>query len=105
MASSPTQRSLALLRAEGYTAEVVEHWNPHARRRVDLLGIIDVLAIRAGETLAVQTTSASNAASRRTKIAEHPNTPALRAAGWRLELHGWRKNAQGRWVCNREDLS
>jgi len=28
--TSPTQRSLAWLRARGYIAQVVERWNPHA---------------------------------------------------------------------------
>ena len=45
MASSPTQRSLKLLRDEGYTAQVVERWNPHARVRQDLFGVIDTAAM------------------------------------------------------------
>lgn len=88
---SPTQRSLALARSNGYTATVVEHWNPFARRRVDLYGIIDVLAVKEGETLAIQTTSYSNVSARVKKIAEHENTPILRKAGWRIEVHGWHK--------------
>lgn len=102
---SPTQRTLALMRSEGYLATVVERRNPGAFITHDLFGFIDVVAIRDGETVAVQTTSASNMASRRTKIANHENVAVVRAAGWRIELHGWRKNAAGRWVCNREDLS
>ena len=44
-------------------------------------------------------------AARRTKIANHENIGRIRASGLRVELHGWRKNAAGKWVCNREDLS
>jgi hypothetical protein len=43
--SSPTQRSLAECRKRGYTAQVVEKWNSHAKVRVDLFGVIDIVAI------------------------------------------------------------
>lgn len=102
---TPTQRSLAALKADGYLCAIVERWNPHARIRQDLFGVIDILAIREGETLAVQTTSASNMAARVTKIAESEATPHIRNAGWRIEVHGWRKNAAGKWVCNVKDVS
>lgn len=103
--STPTSRSLAALRERGYTAQVVERWNPHARIRHDLFGFIDLLAIKDGETLAVQTTSASNVAARIRKIAESEHIAAVRDAGWRIEVHGWKKNAQRRWVCRVEDVS
>ena len=46
MAASPTARTLALLRREGWSqSQVVETWNPHARRRVDLLGWMDIMGI------------------------------------------------------------
>lgn len=105
MAISPTQLTLRQLRADGWTAEVVEHWNPHARVRNDLFGFVDVLALRANETLAVQTTSATNVAARIRKIAEHPNVAAVREAGWAIRVHGWAKKS-GRWVLARdEDIS
>ncbi len=94
----PTQRSLAVLRERGYLAQVVERWNPHARARIDLFGVVDVLAIRDGETLAVQATSGSNVAARVAKIAGCEHLPALRAAGWRIVVHGWRKSSKGRWT-------
>lgn len=103
--SSPTQRSLAHLRDGGWLAQVVERWNPHARVRNDLFGFIDILAIRDGQTLAVQATSGTNVAARVRKIAEAEHVGAVRAAGWRLEVHGWRKNAAGRWVLRVEDVS
>jgi len=103
--SSPTQRSLAHLREQGYTAAVVERWNSHARIRQDLFGFIDILALRDGETLGVQATSGSNVSARVAKIAEHELVGAVRAAGWRVEVHGWRKNAAGRWVLRVEDVS
>jgi hypothetical protein len=102
---SPTQRSLAYLRAQGYRVAVVERWNPFAKIRQDLFGIVDLLAVRDGETLAVQTTSGSNVAARVAKIAEAEATPDIRKAGWRLIVHGWTKNASGRYVLREVDCS
>jgi len=103
--TSPTQRSLQLLRDQGYLAEVTERWNPHARVRHDLFGFVDVLAIRDAEVLAVQATSRSNVAARVTKITEHANLAALRAAGIRIVVHGWGKLASRRWECRVVDVS
>lgn len=102
--STPTQRSLKLLRERGYLAQVVERWNPHARIRQDLFGIVDVLGI-ADEVVAVQTTSASNLSARLAKIADSEALPILRRAGVRILVHGWRKNAAGRWVVREVDIS
>jgi hypothetical protein len=101
---SPTQRSLKLLRDRGYRAAVVEKWNPHARRRIDLFGIIDLVAIGNGETIGVQTTSGSNVASRIDKITESEAIADLRDAGWRIVVHGWRKLKSG-WACREVDVS
>ena len=101
---SPTERSLALLRKEGWHVEVVEKWNSFTKTRKDLFGFIDLLAIRKGETLAVQTTSGSNMGARISKIANHEHVGKVRDAGWRIEVHGWRKLKTG-WACKREDLS
>jgi len=102
---TPTQRSLRHLREQGYLAAVVEKWNPHARIRQDLFGVLDIVAIREGETLGVQTTSASGVSARVKKIAESETVPALRKAGWLIHVHGWRKNAKGRWALREVDCS
>lgn len=102
---TPTQRSLAQLRRDGYCCQVVEHWNPHARIRQDLFGCIDIIALRGAETLAVQTTT-TGVASRVKKIADNPNLPAMRAAGWTIHVHGWRKSARTRkWEQRVVDVS
>lgn len=101
MSLTPTQLSLRYLREEWPLVEVVERWNPHARIRQDLFGFIDVIAVSPGQTLAVQTTSAANVASRVRKIADHPNIGAVREAGWAIHVHGWAKR-KGRWVLARE---
>jgi hypothetical protein len=102
---TPTQRSLAHLKDAGYRAAVVEKWNPHARIRQDLFGCIDIIAVGNGETLAVQTTSGSNVAARVKKIAEAEALPDIRAAGWKIFVHGWRKAANGRWTLRVVDVS
>src|SRR4029077_18471640 len=80
VAITPTQLTLRDLRGEGWTAEVVEHYNVFTKTRHDLFNIIDIVALRGGTTLGGQATSATNVAARIRKIAEHPNTPALRQA-------------------------
>jgi hypothetical protein len=102
---TPTQRSLAHLKDAGYRAAVVEKWNPHARIRQDLFGCIDIIAVGNGETLAVQTTSGSNVSARVKKIAEAEALPDIRAAGWKIFVHGWRKAANGRWTLRVVDVS
>lgn len=103
---TPTQRSLAHLREQGMTATVVERWNPFAKIRQDLFGMIDVLALSpTGETVAVQATSLSNVAKRVTKISEHENVAALRRCGWKLLVHGWGKAANGRIRLREVDVS
>lgn len=103
--TSPTQRSLAVLREQGYTVAIVEHWNPFARIRQDLFGFIDLLALKDGETLAVQTTSYSNMSARVKKIAEHELVSVVRKANWKIVVHGWKKDSKGKWVLREVDVS
>jgi carbonic anhydrase len=103
---SPTQRTLALLRKEGYYATVVEHWNAFTKRRGDLFGIIDVLAVGRDSTVAVQTTSDSNVSARVNKLSESEALPKLREAGWVVLVHGWKQDTKTkRWQCRIVDLS
>ena len=104
MASSPTQLSLKKLRDEGWLAEVVEKWVPGANIRKDLWGWTDIVAIKDGETLAVQTTSYSNMSARAKKIAESDTVAEVRKAGWSIQIWGWRK-VNNRWVCTIKDIS
>lgn len=100
---SPTARSLELLRAEGWLCQVVEQ-TIRGRGIVfkrDLFTVGDIIGIREDQTLLVQTTSGSNFASRLAKIGNCEHLPNIGRAGWRLELHGWRK-LRGRWQCRRE---
>ncbi len=104
MSRSPTQLTLAKVRADGWLAEVVERWVPGANIRKDLWGFVDVLCIRDGEVLAIQSTSDSNVSARVKKIAEHPNIAEVRKLNWTLVVHGWRKQGN-RWTCREVDVS
>lgn len=106
MAKCPaTQLTLRKLRAEGHAlVEIVEHWNSFSRRREDMFGILDVVAITGdGRTVGVQTTSFGNSSSRRRKILESDALPVLLQAEWTIIVHGWKK-VGGRWVCHRDQV-
>lgn len=102
--SSPTTRTLALLRKQGYTAGVVEKWNSHAKIRQDLFGILDIVAVGNGETIGVQCTSYPNVSARVNKIEASEAISELRKAGWRILVHGWRK-PKHRWEVREVELS
>lgn len=109
MSMTPTQRSLALLRSEGWTVAVVEKWNSHIRIRQDLFGFADLLGFRHGWPVwLIQTTSGSNAAARRTKIQENPHAQEWLRCGHGIELHSWAKRGErGKrklWTCKRETI-
>ena len=101
---SPTQLSLELMRARGYTSAVVEHWNPFARIRQDLFGFIDVLCLGDGEIVGVQTTTAKNMSARITKIREHENLLPVLDSGMRCLVHGWQKNKSNRWEVKETEI-
>jgi hypothetical protein len=103
--SSPTQRTLKHLRDEGFYCWIVEHWDHFARKRKDLFGLWDVIAIRKGETMVVQTTSGSNVSARVKKIAASEAIAVCRDAGWTCHVHGWRKGANGRYALRIVDVS
>lgn len=104
MATSPTQRSLKYLRDQGYTVAIVEWFNHWTKRRHDLFQFADLMAIRENEVLLVQVTSGTNVSARVKKIAENEHIGAVRKAGIRVEVHGWRKLVSG-WEPRIVDLS
>jgi len=98
------QRVMKAFRDWGYFAQVVEHWDAFSRRRHDLFGIIDILAVGDGQTVAVQVTSRDNMASRRHKMLAAPELAAMIAAGWQVELWGYKK-VGSRWTLKKETIS
>ena len=89
--TSPTQRSLKYLRGLGYTAQVVEKFNPFSKTRVDLFGCIDIVAIHSLQigVLGVQVTSRANISARVKKCKKEPKMKIWLSAGNMLGVHGW----------------
>jgi len=103
--SNLNQQTRKRLVEQGYLVENVEQYNTFSRRKNDLWGFIDFLAIKKNEVLAIQVTSKSNMSSRRRKITEHENLAIVRESGIRVELWGFYKKENGRWEVKIEDLS
>jgi hypothetical protein len=81
----------------GYICDVVESYNAFTRRKKDLFGIFDILAIGNGETIAIQLTSKSNMSTRVKKISESSALPEILRSGWRVLVIGWYKKPNGRY--------
>jgi len=104
---SATQKSLKLLRQENWVCEVVEKTIPKCFIKKDLFGFIDILAIKEGQVLGVQTTTGSNSADRVKKIQAHENYSIVKKAEIKIIVHGWRKlkekckngNTKEVWKC------
>jgi hypothetical protein len=96
---SPTARSLRLLRERGAIAQTVERWNPGARRRVDLFGVIDIVALEPGlqGVLGIQACTTGDQSKRLAKILSEPRALAWIGSGCRLAIWGWsKKGARGK---------
>lgn len=100
---SPTQRSKQELERDGWTVGIVEKWNHHARIRQDLWGFADLIAMKPGETPLLAQVTSTGWTSRRAKILAEPRARIALAAGFRIEVHGWRKlkTNRGRWTIYR----
>jgi hypothetical protein len=108
---TPTARTLALLRREGFIAAPVERWLPTVNKRSDVWGFGDVLAASPGARLVpiVQATTADHVAAQLAKAQARAELAAWPKAGGAFEIHCWRK-CSGRWHVRRvavqaEDLA
>jgi hypothetical protein len=87
---------------------MVEYWLAPARRRIDLFGFIDLVALDGQPgVLGIQATSTGNAPARVTKILEECTDAAIDwlASGNRIEVFGWGlRGARGKrklWTLKR----
>lgn len=95
---SPTQRSRLALEDRGYHVEKVEYFNSFSHRMKDLWGFIDLLAIKKGEVLAVQTTGGiQHKNPHLAKMTGNKLFPLVKSAGIKIELHTWRKLIIGKF--------
>lgn len=114
--NSPTQRSLAFLRKEGWSVCVVEKWLPPRGtmkfgRRIDAFGIADLLACRSDSIALIQCFSAASGsgfADHRAKILAIPEAEIWIRAGGKIFLQGWRRGgprgAVKRWQMKQEEV-
>lgn len=93
---SPTARTLKMLREQGWMCDVVEKWNAYAKVRIDLFGVIDIVAICGGVTAGIQATSGSNHSARRRKIEGEVKAKRWQEAGNELWIVSWSKK-ENRW--------
>jgi hypothetical protein len=85
---SPIQRTLQWLREHGYEPAKTEHWNHFARRRQDLFGFVDVLAVNENDLLAIQTSDGAHHAEHLAKILES-KAARLLAHYAQVEIWSW----------------
>lgn len=112
--TSPTQRALAFCKAQGWTVQVVEKWNPWSRTRLDLFGCIDLVVLDGvgGGPLGVQVTSGSNVSSRVSKARGEKRIWQWLDSPARFEVWGFHKKKRRKkdgsfaktyeWVLQRE---
>jgi hypothetical protein len=96
--SSLNQRTIALYNERGYKCTVVESYNSFTKRKKDLFGIFDVLAIGNGQTIGVQITTKAHMSTRIHKIEESEFLPEILQSGWRVVVIGWFKEKNGRYA-------
>jgi hypothetical protein len=94
---SQNARTIALYESKGYKCDIVESYNSFSRRKKDLFGIFDIVAIGNGETLGIQLTSKSNMSSRIKKITNSDFFTEIVRSGWRIIVIGWYKKENGRY--------
>ena len=99
--TSLTVLSKRYLEKQGYTVERVEHFNFYSKRRVDLLGVGDLLALNGSDLLLVQVTSRGNISHRRKKMRESRKLKLWLSAGGKMVIHGWDK-PEHRWRLKEE---
>ena len=86
---TPSARATAQLTRDGYVPWTVERNITKFLKR-DLFNCIDILALKGGETLAVQVTSHSNHANRATKVRESEYLDLMIGAGWTVEVWSYK---------------
>lgn len=88
--ASALERSMGLLRAEGYLVGKTEHWHAFAKKRMDLFGFIDLVALGNGKIVAVQVTK-NFLNEHITKIRSIAAAQRWLSCGGQIVIHWWRE--------------
>lgn len=107
--SSPTSRTLKWFRDTSCPAQVVERFCRFSKRRIDLFGCIDIVAITAGGITGVQCTSGDHHGDRRAKMLAEPKMLLWVKSGGLLWLFSWsQKGPRGKrklWTPRIEEIT
>ncbi len=107
--TSPTARTLAECKRRGYHVQVVERFCVYSKRRIDLFGCIDLVAITPEGIMGIQATSGTNHSARREKANEEPRIAAWIAAGGLFEIWSFAKRGdrdkRKLWALRAERIS
>lgn len=100
--SSPLQRSMKLLRADGWVVEKVEMWNAFSKTRKDLFNLFDLMCVHptTKATLGVQVTTMGQKQPHIRKMQANKILPIVQRAGWGVQLHSWRKLKKTGWTVD-----
>lgn len=107
--NSPTQRTLKYFRSLGFDCDITEKFNSFTKRRHDLFGIIDILALWPAEqnrpAKGLQACAGASHANRVNKALAEPRLRKWLAGGHGFEVVSWSKRgARGkpkRWTVRR----
>lgn len=88
-----TELTLRHLRSRGWRCQVVERFQFHSQRRVDLFGIIDIIAIRDGRIAGVQSTGWAGRRPHLLKLTETNQSDLKECldSGMEVYLISWKK--------------
>ena len=109
--TSPTARTLALLREQGWDVENRQTWLPRAKRFRDAWGFADLEAMHPASpgVLLVQVTTGTNHAARKRKILAEPRARLALQCRNRIQVISWRLWHRGRprprWEPRVEELT
>ena len=116
--SLPTQRCIAELKKLNATYQVVERWNSWAKKRIDLFGCIDILAIipcdacesmTGRKLVGIQACAGGDHAKRRAKAMAEPKLGEWLLVGNEFEIWSWAKRGErGKrkvWTLRREEIT
>jgi len=106
--SSPTSRTLQVLKEAGWPVQVVERWCPYSKTRKDLFGCIDIIALINGRVVGIQACAGASHAARRTKALAQPNLKDWLNAGAIFVVWSWAKQGKAgkakRWKFRIEGI-
>jgi len=93
MAKHPpyTQFTLKWLRERDYTCGIVEKYNFYSRKTTDLFNIIDIVAMKEGELVGVQSTSQNGKPEHYKTITQEPRSRLWLSTGAKILLLTWTK--------------